>query len=154
MVASASLLLVRLDDRGEVDVGEHVAGDHEEALVELVHGVAHRAGRAEGRLLGGVDHPHAEVGAVAEVRCGCVGHEGHRDDDLVEAVRASAGATMCSIIGSLTSGIIGLGAFEVSGRSRVPSPPAMITAFMPPTAPGARRCSARPRRSARRASGT
>ena len=38
--------------------------------------------------------------------------------------------TMCSIIGSLTSGIIGFGAFEVSGRRRVPSPPAMITAFM------------------------
>ena len=42
---------------------------------------------------------------------------------------------MCSIIGSLTSGIIGLGAFEVSGRSRVPSPPAMITAFMARTVP-------------------
>ena len=37
---------------------------------------------------------------------------------------------MCSIIGALTRGIIGFGAFEVSGRSRVPSPPAMITAFM------------------------
>ena len=37
---------------------------------------------------------------------------------------------MCSIIGRLASGSIGLGAFEVSGRSRVPSPPAMITAFM------------------------
>ena len=37
---------------------------------------------------------------------------------------------MCSIIGRLASGIIGLGRFEVSGRSRVPSPPAMITAFM------------------------
>jgi hypothetical protein len=39
----------------EVDVGEHVAGDHEEPLVELVHGVADRAGGAEGCLLGGVD---------------------------------------------------------------------------------------------------
>jgi hypothetical protein len=38
--------------------------------------------------------------------------------------------TMCSIIGWLTMGIIGLGAFEVRGRRRVPSPPAMITAFM------------------------
>ncbi|MEZ5142691.1 MAG: hypothetical protein R2726_09275 [Acidimicrobiales bacterium] len=40
-------------------------------------------------------------------------------------------STMCSIIGRLTRGSIGLGALEVSGRSRVPSPPAMITAFMP-----------------------
>ena len=37
---------------------------------------------------------------------------------------------MCSIIGRLATGSIGLGAFEVSGRSRVPSPPAMITAFI------------------------
>ena len=36
----------------------------------------------------------------------------------------------CSIIGRLTSGSMGLGTFDVSGRSRVPSPPAMITAFM------------------------
>src|SRR5580704_3079585 len=38
--------------------------------------------------------------------------------------------TMCSIIGRPTSGNIGLGRFEVWGRSRVPSPPAMMTAFM------------------------
>src|SRR5215218_6474290 len=38
-------------------------------------------------------------------------------------------STMCSIIGRFTSGIIGLGWFEVRGRRRVPSPPAMITAF-------------------------
>ena len=36
---------------------------------------------------------------------------------------------MCSIIGRLASGIIGLGWLLVSGRSRVPSPPARITAF-------------------------
>jgi hypothetical protein len=36
---------------------------------------------------------------------------------------------MCSIIGRFTSGSMGLGTFEVSGRRRVPSPPAMITAF-------------------------
>ena len=40
--------------------------------------------------------------------------------------------TMCSIIGRLTMGIMGLGMFEVSGRRRVPSPPAMITAFTRP----------------------
>ena len=38
--------------------------------------------------------------------------------------------TTCSIIGMLAIGNIGLGWFEVSGRSRVPSPPAMITAFI------------------------
>ena len=80
------VLVVEVDDRAEVDVGEHVAGDHEEALVELVHGVAHRAGGAERRLLGGVDHAHAELGAVAEVGADGVGQEGDGDDDLVEAV--------------------------------------------------------------------
>ena len=80
------VLVVEVDDLVEVDVGEHVAGDHEEALVELVHGVADRAGRAERLLLGGVDHPHAELGAVAEVGADVVGQEGDGDHDLVEAV--------------------------------------------------------------------
>ena len=30
---------------------------------------------------------------------------------------------MCSIIGALAMGIIGLGEFDVRGRSRVPRPP-------------------------------
>src|SRR6185437_4288037 len=37
--------------------------------------------------------------------------------------------TTCSIIGRLAIGSIGFGWFEVNGRSLVPSPPAMITAF-------------------------
>src|SRR5262245_44863185 len=44
--------------------------------------------------------------------------------------------TMCSIIGTLAMGIIGLGALDVRGRSRVPSPPAMMTAFIPRPYPG------------------
>ncbi len=39
---------------------------------------------------------------------------------------------MCSIIGLLASGIIGFGVLLVSGRSRVPSPPARMTAFTTP----------------------
>src|ERR1700712_3391156 len=38
--------------------------------------------------------------------------------------------TMCSIIGTLAIGIIGFGWLLVSGRRRVPSPPARITAFI------------------------
>ena len=73
-------------------------------------------------------------------------------------------STMCSIIGRLTSGSIGLGALDVRGRSRVPSPPAMITAFMGRTYPGAAgggaagppvlARAARPSRSARSPMGT
>ena len=44
---------------------------------------------------------------------------------------------MCSIIGLLTNGIIGFGVLLVSGRRRVPSPPARMTAF---TRPRFRRC--------------
>ena len=77
---------VGLHERAEVDVGEHVAGDHEERVVELVDGVAHRTGGAEGRVLGGVTHADAEVGAVTEVVADLVGEERHGDDDVVEAV--------------------------------------------------------------------
>jgi hypothetical protein len=38
-------------------------------------------------------------------------------------------STMCSMHGFPTIGTIGFGWFEVNGRSRVPSPPAITTAF-------------------------
>jgi hypothetical protein len=80
-------LLVELDDGGQVDVGEDVAGDDEEALVlELLHGVADRAGRAERGLLGRVHHADAELRPVAEVVADGVGQEGDGDDDVLEAV--------------------------------------------------------------------
>ena len=90
-VASGPLLLVEVDHRREVDVGEDVAGDDEEPLVELVPGVQHRTGRAERRLLGGVDHAHPELGAVAEVGPDGVGHEGHRDHDVGRSRAGAAG---------------------------------------------------------------
>ena len=77
---------MRLDDGAEVDVGDHVARDHEEGLVELVHRVAHRTGGAERRVFGRVAHPHAELGAVAEVVADLVGEERDGDDDVVETV--------------------------------------------------------------------
>jgi hypothetical protein len=77
---------VGLDDGVEVDVGQHVAGDDDEGVVELGGGVADGAGRPEGCLLGGVAHRHTELGAVPEVVADVAGEEGHRDDDVVEAV--------------------------------------------------------------------
>ena len=53
--------LVEVDHRGQVDVGEDVAGDDHEALVELVPGVQDRPGRPQRGGLGGVDHPHPEL---------------------------------------------------------------------------------------------
>ncbi len=58
--------------------------------------------------------------------------------------------TTCSIIGRLAMGSMGLGWFEVSGRSRVPSPPAMMTAFIgSPSEPAGVAGAAGPRPSAR-----
>jgi hypothetical protein len=37
---------------------------------------------------------------------------------------------MCSVIGLFATGTIGLGKLLVNGRSLVPEPPAMITAFI------------------------
>ena len=61
------VLVVEREDCAEVDVGEHVARDHQEALVEQLPGVADRAGRAERRVLGRVGHLHTEFGPIAEV---------------------------------------------------------------------------------------
>ncbi len=80
------VLLVERDHRGEVDVGQDVAGDHEESLGQLLPRVAHRAGGAERRLLGGVDHAHPELAAVAEVAADGVGQERHRHHDVGDAV--------------------------------------------------------------------
>ena len=78
---------VRFDELREVDVGEHVARDHEEGVVELGRGVAHRPGGAERRVLGRVPHRDPEVGAVAEIVADLVGEERDRHDDLVETVQ-------------------------------------------------------------------
>jgi hypothetical protein len=79
-------LAVRVDERGEVDVGEHVARDDEERVVELVRRVADRPRGAERAVFRRVAHGDPEVGAVAEVVADLVGEERHRDDDLVEPV--------------------------------------------------------------------
>ena len=87
-MASAPLEAWWATSGGEVDVGEDVAGDHDEALVELVTGVADRSRRAQGRLLGGVDHADAELRPVPEVAADGIGHERHGDHDVLEAVLA------------------------------------------------------------------
>ena len=57
----------KFDDRAQVDIREHVAGNDQERLVQLLHGVADRTGRPQRRILTGVDDPGAELGTVAEV---------------------------------------------------------------------------------------
>ena len=81
-----ALLAVEAHQRAEVDVAERVARDDEERVVELVPGEEDRAGRACGRLLDGVAHPHAERLPRAEVAADGLRHEGERDHDVLEAV--------------------------------------------------------------------
>ena len=109
------VLVVEVDDATEVDVGEHVARDHEEPLVEVLHGIAHRPGGAERRLLGRVDDADAELAAVAEVGADARWRGTPPSPRSRRCRAASSRPMMCSIIGRLTSGSIGLGAFEVSG---------------------------------------
>jgi hypothetical protein len=80
------VLLVERDHGREIDVGQHVPRNHEEALGQLLTRVAHRSGRAERRLLGGVGHAHPELAAVAEVAADGVGQEGDRHDDVGDPV--------------------------------------------------------------------
>ena len=82
-----------------------------------------------GRLLDRVLDVHAERLAVAEVAADRLRQERDGDDDVLEAVVRSS-SRMCSMHGLPTIGTIGFGWFEVSGRRRVPSPPAMTTAFI------------------------
>ncbi len=78
--------VVEVEHGAQVDVGQHVAGDDQEPLVELVLGVADRSGRPERCRLGGVDHADPELAPVAEVGADGVGHEGHRHHDVLEPV--------------------------------------------------------------------
>ena len=79
-------LAVEGDQRAEVDVGEGVAADHEERLVQEVLGLLDRAGGAERRVLDGVLEPHAQLRAVAEVGADRLRQVGHRHDDVLDAV--------------------------------------------------------------------
>ena len=80
--------LVLRDLRREVDVGEDVAVEHQEALVEQVLGELQRAAGAERPRLLDVAQPHAEAAAVAEHGAHAVGHVAARHHHVVDAVAA------------------------------------------------------------------
>ena len=56
-----------IDERGEIDVGQHVTRDHHERVIELDRRVADRPCGPQRAVLGGVPHRDAEVGAITEV---------------------------------------------------------------------------------------
>ncbi len=68
-----ALFLVKLQSRGEVEVSEQVAGDHDEGLVEVLFEVLHSAGGA-GQFLLHLELDRKPLGrAIAEVRFNLVG---------------------------------------------------------------------------------
>src|SRR4029077_6542998 len=83
-----SLLSVGLDDAGQVDVAERVAGDDEEGVVEPARGTLDRAGGAERRLLDRVADVDAEGLAAAEVAPDRLRQERDGDDHVLETVTA------------------------------------------------------------------
>ena len=78
---------VERDERGEVDVGQRIATDHDERLAgECFLGVLDAARGAQRRLLGRVRQFHAELFAVAEVVTDQRGEELHSDHGFGDAV--------------------------------------------------------------------
>ena len=125
-----AVVLVEADQVGQVDVGERVAGDDQERLVpQRVLGVLARCPRCRAasprwRTAGSSRAPRRRRSSCAPGRRGTARSPRSRS----KPCRLSSRST-CSMIGRLTTGSSGLGWFAVIGRSRVPSPPAITTAF-------------------------
>ena len=74
IVSRRAVALVELEQRAEIDVGQRVARDDQEALAgEKLLRELDRARRSERRVLDDVVHRDAELGAVAEVGFDLVG---------------------------------------------------------------------------------
>ena len=80
------VFVVKIHDGAEVYICKDVARYDDERLVELLPGIAHRARRPERDFLAGVNHPGAELGAVAEVVLDGVALKADCDNDLAETV--------------------------------------------------------------------
>ena len=87
-VARAPVRSCCCDLGGEVEVGEHVAVEHQEALVEQRLGELERAAGAERPRLLDVAQPDAERAAVAEHVAHAAGQVPARHHDVVDAVAA------------------------------------------------------------------
>ena len=80
-----ALFLVEIDELGEVEVGEGIAGDDEESVVlQRLLGVLDAAGGTEWLLLVGIGELHPELFAVTEVVLDERGQELDGNDGLVE----------------------------------------------------------------------
>ena len=80
--------LVGLPQRGQVEVGQHVAVQREETLLEVGRRKLDRARGAERLRFDQVAQPRAAAGAVSEHFLELVGKEAAGEHDLVNAVRS------------------------------------------------------------------
>src|SRR5579859_5495201 len=81
------LLTMVADDVAEVEVGEGVAADEDERLVQVLFGVLDAAGGPEGHFLARVGNANAKLASVAEVVFDGARHVLDGDDDIADAVR-------------------------------------------------------------------
>ena len=135
IVASAPRPSWKSTSARDVEVGEHVAVDHDEALVDA--GVAR--GEADGA--GGVER--LGLDGVVELQRRRTCRRGRPTRRRRAGSRATAPPrstpcrprwpSTCSIIGRSTIGSICFGVADVSGRSRVPKPPTRTTARISPS---------------------
>ena len=84
-----AVLLVELDQLGQVHVGERVPGQDQEPVVQQRLGVLDAPGRPQRLLLGHVGERHAQVGPVPEVVPDDARQELHGGHDLGDAVPSS-----------------------------------------------------------------
>ena len=133
-VASAPSARWERDQRGDVEVGEHVAVGDDERVVDArdVGREADGPGGVERLGFDRVAQRHAGAAAVGEGLDERLGLEAERQRDLGDAA-ARQGSTSRSMMGRWPTGSIGLGMVLVSGRSRVPNPPTSTTARISPS---------------------
>ncbi len=115
------------DQRGQVEVGEHVAvADHERSRREPTRGERDRAAGAQRLRL---DHVRSSPARSPKWLADRVGQVAAGEMITGRRRGARRCATWCSRNGRFAIGSIGLGRVSVSGRRRVPAPPTRTTAI-------------------------
>ncbi|OPZ78030.1 MAG: hypothetical protein BWY79_00934 [Actinobacteria bacterium ADurb.Bin444] len=79
-------LPMEIDHSGEIEVGQRVAGDDHESVVENGGSVLDRARSAERALFNGIFDAHAQGRPVPKVRPDHFGHEGDGHDHMFNSV--------------------------------------------------------------------
>ena len=128
-MASAPCVTVECHQLRHVEVGEDVAVDHDERVVDArrIGGETNGAGRVERLGLDGVAQGDAGAPPSGNAATNGSGLKPSASVTSVMPLRPRL-VTSRSMMGTWPTGSIGLGIDEVSGRRRVPNPPTSTTA--------------------------